>query len=54
MPRLFADLGQAKKVVIGKEKTLIIDGAEINAMFDALGRALDKTEAWARKEGYLA
>jgi 4-aminobutyrate--pyruvate transaminase len=33
---------------------LIIDGAEVNAMFDALGRALDKTEAWARKEGHLA
>jgi len=33
---------------------LIIDGAEINAMFDALGRALDKTEAWARKEALLA
>jgi 4-aminobutyrate---pyruvate transaminase len=32
---------------------LIIDGAEINAMFDALGRALDKTEMWARAEGYL-
>jgi 4-aminobutyrate--pyruvate transaminase len=32
---------------------LIIDGAEINAMFDSLGRALDKTHAWARKEGYL-
>jgi 4-aminobutyrate--pyruvate transaminase len=32
---------------------LIIDGAEINAMFDMLARALDKTEAWARKEGHL-
>jgi 4-aminobutyrate---pyruvate transaminase len=32
---------------------LIIDGAEINAMFDALGRALDKTHAWAKAEGYL-
>ena len=33
---------------------LIIDGAEINAMFDAVARALDKTELWARQEGYLA
>jgi 4-aminobutyrate--pyruvate transaminase len=33
---------------------LIIDGAEINAMFDALSRALDKTHAWAKAEGYLA
>jgi 4-aminobutyrate--pyruvate transaminase len=32
---------------------LIIDGAEINAMFDALGRALDRTHAWAKAEGYL-
>ncbi len=32
---------------------LVIDGAEINAMFDMLARALDKTEAWARKEGHL-
>jgi 4-aminobutyrate---pyruvate transaminase len=32
---------------------LIIDGAEINAMFDSLDRALDKTHAWAKTEGYL-
>jgi len=32
---------------------LVIDGAEINAMFDCLARALDRTEAWARKEGHL-
>jgi 4-aminobutyrate--pyruvate transaminase len=32
---------------------LVIEGAEINAMFDMLGRALDKTEAWARKEEHL-
>jgi 4-aminobutyrate--pyruvate transaminase len=31
---------------------LVIDGAEINLMFDALTRALDKTEAWVRKEGH--
>jgi len=38
---------------IGLCPPLVIDGAEINAMFDALARALDKTEAWARKEGHL-
>jgi 4-aminobutyrate--pyruvate transaminase len=32
---------------------LIIEGGEINAVFDMLARALDKTEAWARKEGIL-
>ena len=32
---------------------LIIDGAEINAMFDCVARALDRTESWARKEGHL-
>jgi 4-aminobutyrate---pyruvate transaminase len=32
---------------------LVIDGAEINAMFDSLGRALDKTHAWAKAEGHL-
>ena len=32
---------------------LIIDGAEINALFDCVARALDRTEAWARKEGHL-
>jgi len=30
---------------------LIINGAEINLMFDALGRALDRAEEWVRKEG---
>ena len=30
---------------------LIIDGAEINAMFDALGRALDRTEPGRRPRG---
>jgi len=38
---------------IGLCPPLIIDGAEINALFDCLARALDKTEAWARKEGHL-
>ena len=38
---------------IGLCPPLVIDGAEINAMFDMLARALDKTEAWARKEGHL-
>jgi 4-aminobutyrate--pyruvate transaminase len=33
---------------------LVIDGAGINAMFDCLTRALDKTEAWVRAEGHLA
>jgi 4-aminobutyrate---pyruvate transaminase len=32
---------------------LVIDGAEINAMFDCIARALDRTESWARKEGHL-
>ncbi len=32
---------------------LVIEAAEINAMFDMLTRALDKTEAWARKEGHF-
>lgn len=32
---------------------LIIDGAEINVMFDCMTRALDRTEAWARQEGHL-
>jgi 4-aminobutyrate--pyruvate transaminase len=32
---------------------LVIEGGEINAVFDMLSRALDKTEGWARKEGYL-
>ena len=38
---------------IGLCPPLVIDGAEINTMFDMLARALDKTEAWARKEGHL-
>ena len=33
---------------------LVIDGAEVNAMFDALEKALERTLAWARKEGVLA
>jgi 4-aminobutyrate---pyruvate transaminase len=37
---------------IGLCPPLIIDGAEINALFDSLGRALDRTEAWLRKEGH--
>jgi 4-aminobutyrate--pyruvate transaminase len=32
---------------------LIIDGAEVNALFDAVTRALDRTDAWVRKEGHL-
>ncbi|KAB2912368.1 MAG: aminotransferase class III-fold pyridoxal phosphate-dependent enzyme [Hyphomicrobiaceae bacterium] len=36
---------------IGLCPPLIIDGAEINAMFDMMGRALDKAEAWLRSEG---
>src|SRR5262249_32030113 len=30
---------------------LVISEAEIGEMFDRFGRALDKTEAWVRKEG---
>jgi 4-aminobutyrate--pyruvate transaminase len=30
---------------------LVIDGAEVNVMFDALGRALDRAEAWVKAEG---
>lgn len=30
---------------------LVIDGAEINQMFDALGRALDRTASWVKSEG---
>ncbi|HRD77432.1 MAG TPA: aspartate aminotransferase family protein, partial [Hyphomicrobiaceae bacterium] len=33
---------------------LIIDGAGCNQMFDALGKALDRGLAWAKKEGLLA
>lgn len=32
---------------------LVIDGAEINAMFDALEKALDRAYTWAKGEGYL-
>ena len=32
---------------------LVIDGAEINHMFDCVTRALDRTHAWARSEGLL-
>jgi 4-aminobutyrate--pyruvate transaminase len=38
---------------IGLCPPLVIDGAEINALFDAITRALDRTEAWARAEGHL-
>ncbi len=38
---------------IGLCPPLIIDGAEINAVFDMMGRALDKAEAWLRSEGQL-
>jgi 4-aminobutyrate--pyruvate transaminase len=38
---------------VGLCPPLVIDGSEINAMFDMLARALDKAEAWARKEGHL-
>lgn len=30
---------------------LVIDGAEINQMFDAFGRALDRLESWVKSEG---
>ncbi len=30
---------------------LVIDGAEINQMFDAFGRALERTESWVKSEG---
>lgn len=33
---------------------LIIDGADINLMFDALEKALDRTYAWAKQDGLLA
>lgn len=32
---------------------LVINGAEINALFDCITRALDRTETWARNEGHL-
>jgi 4-aminobutyrate--pyruvate transaminase len=32
---------------------LVIEGSEIEAMFDCIARALDRTESWARKEGHL-
>jgi 4-aminobutyrate---pyruvate transaminase len=32
---------------------LVIDGAETNALFDAITRALDRTDAWLRKEGHF-
>jgi 4-aminobutyrate---pyruvate transaminase len=32
---------------------LIIDGAEINLMFDALGKALDRAYAWAKQDGLV-
>jgi 4-aminobutyrate--pyruvate transaminase len=30
---------------------LVIDGAEINQMFDALGRAMDRASNWIKTEG---
>ena len=33
---------------------LVIDGAGVNQLFDALEKALDRTLAWARKEGVVA
>ena len=38
---------------IGVCPPLIIKEDEINALFDALSKALDKTHAWARAEGHL-
>jgi 4-aminobutyrate---pyruvate transaminase len=38
---------------VGLCPPLVITADEINEMFDMLARALDKTEAWARKEGHL-
>ena len=35
---------------IGLCPPLIIEGAEINVMFDALSRALDRTAHWVEKE----
>lgn len=32
---------------------LVISGAEINELFDALSRTLDRTYAWAKAEGHL-
>jgi 4-aminobutyrate--pyruvate transaminase len=32
---------------------LVIDGAEVNHMFDCVTKALDRTHAWARAEGHL-
>lgn len=32
---------------------LVIDGAQVNALFDDIARALDRTESWARKEGHF-
>jgi 4-aminobutyrate--pyruvate transaminase len=33
---------------------LVIDGAEVNAMFDALEKAIDRTYAWAKQDGLLS
>jgi 4-aminobutyrate--pyruvate transaminase len=33
---------------------LVIDGAEVNALFDALEKALDRAYTWAKSEGHLA
>jgi 4-aminobutyrate---pyruvate transaminase len=36
---------------IGVCPPLVIDGAEVNVMFDTLEKALDRTYAWVRQEG---
>jgi 4-aminobutyrate--pyruvate transaminase len=38
---------------IGLCPPLVIQGGEINAMFDALTKALDKGHAWAKSEGHI-
>jgi 4-aminobutyrate---pyruvate transaminase len=38
---------------IGLCPPLVINGAEINELFDALQRALDRAHAWARSEGHI-
>ena len=47
------DLPRRRRRQIALCPPLVIDGAEINAMFDCVTRALDRTESWARKEGHL-
>ena len=33
---------------------LVIDGAQVNELFDGIARTLDRTYTWAQKEGHLA